>query len=623
MDLQKFNQTKFKIISLYEALENIHTELGITHFSEQLLLSKAALLADTFNVVVVGEFSRGKSTFINALLGQKILPSSTRPTTTVINKIHYDLNFAYNIYFRDGTNRQISEEEFQELIVGGTPDVDSAQEMELYEKHVEYIASIEYVDIAYPLELCQNGIDIIDTPGTNDTDREEITFKFIPQADVAILILSATQIFSDSEKDFLKNRILANDIQKIFFVINFKDRLASKEEEDELFDYATKHLESVLDNPRIYLVSSRNALNFKRTQSGQTLAGKRVIVPDTLEETGFAVLEDDLAQYLITQRATIKFQKYIERGLRICSALDSDYIQLQKRAILVDLEVVKQKVAEFKPRIAATKNNVVVELNRLLASLAAFEKKLVTRYRMGLEHIARAAIAAVDDYTGELNCEQILRRVENVVAPLQTKLHEELTEFKKTQMEGEIAYTVKKLNSACDNLIKNFQRELEISTTAMAEVAFSSTISMNDELYQRDIRLFKNFMIGGAIIGVIAASHMLVPIVGASFAMFNYFKYEQKGEILQKLKQQVNKKYYHTIKNQLQEFRSQYKRDADSMIQALQNEIGSKITSFDQQLKDLLLEKEANEVNNSAKLATLQDQSERIVLIQNQLKELF
>ncbi|OON94555.1 MAG: hypothetical protein ATN31_03020 [Candidatus Epulonipiscioides saccharophilum] len=623
MELTKFNQTKIEILKLYEILEDVHKQLNIDNFVEQLEYSKTALIHDNFNVIVVGEFSRGKSTFINAILGKKILPSSTRPTTTVINKINYGQDPTYTIYFRAESNRRISYQEFQNLIVGNTPDIDCPEEVLCYQKHLEFTSTIEYLNIAYPLPLCKNGIEIIDTPGTNDTDatREEITFKFIPQADVAIFILSATQIFSDSEKEFLKNRILSSDIQKVFFVINFKDRLKSEAEESDIIDYAKTHLEAIVKNPKIYLVSSKDALNFKRSQNGETVEGKRNIIPENLDATGFVELETDLEQYLIDQRANIKFQKYIERGLRICNELELNYIELNKKIILVDNDTLEQKVEAFKPLVTATKNIVASELNRLLESFALSEKVLLTKYRMGLEKIARAAENAVDNYVGELYTENILKAVENIVAPLQLILHNELSDLKKLHLEDEIEFSINKLNNTCDNLVENFKEELGITNPEILEAPLSE-MAINDELYQRDINLFKNFMIGGAIIGVIASSHMLVPIVGASFAMFNYFKYEQKGELLKRIKLQINKRYYDNIKGQLQDFKKQYKHDVELLLNILNDEIELKIRIFDEKLKELESEREINEVINKQKYENLELQSQRIQDIRNRLKNL-
>ena len=178
-----------------------------------------SLKQDSFNMVIVGEFSRGKSTFINALLGKRILPSSTKPTTTIINKISFGEEAEFNLHFRDSNDiKKITEEEFKDITAKVEPDYEDEFEVNEYNENLKLISSISYADIKYPTEICKEGIEIIDTPGTNDLDqaREEITFKFIPQSDIAILLLSANQILSQSEVNFLKERILENDIKKVF-----------------------------------------------------------------------------------------------------------------------------------------------------------------------------------------------------------------------------------------------------------------------------------------------------------------------------------------------------------------------------------------------------------------------
>ncbi|MGH4120837.1 dynamin family protein [Clostridium sp.] len=248
-DLSLYDSKREFLVSKLNEVSEVALSLGIEKTANHLHKSISELMDEKFRIVVVGEFSRGKSTFINALLGNSIFPSFVRPTTTILNKVSYSETPIYRIFLRDknSTCKIITKEQFKNVVAPKEPIMgDESSEYE-YENALKEISNISFADIGYPTELCKGGVEIVDTPGTNDLDpaREEITYKFIPESDVAIMLLSANQILAESEMKFLKDRIIKADIQKIYFVINFKDRLRDEEEQLRVINYAREHLEKV------------------------------------------------------------------------------------------------------------------------------------------------------------------------------------------------------------------------------------------------------------------------------------------------------------------------------------------------------------------------------------------
>lgn len=68
----------------------------------------------------------------------------------------------------------------------------------------DFLNQIDFADIAYPLDICRDNVEIVDTPGINDVNqnRIEITYRYLNQADAVIMLLSSTQALSRSEVDF-------------------------------------------------------------------------------------------------------------------------------------------------------------------------------------------------------------------------------------------------------------------------------------------------------------------------------------------------------------------------------------------------------------------------------------
>jgi ribosome biogenesis GTPase A len=120
-------------------------------------------LDELFLLVMVGEFNAGKSAFINALLGQKLLKEGVTPTTTQINILRYGAQ----------QERQVIDENLHSLTLP-----------------VDWLAEIS----------------IVDTPGTNAIIRshEAITSQFVPRSDLVIFITSADRPFTESERAFME-----------------------------------------------------------------------------------------------------------------------------------------------------------------------------------------------------------------------------------------------------------------------------------------------------------------------------------------------------------------------------------------------------------------------------------
>ncbi len=188
-------------------------------------LDRAILqLDELFLLVVVGEFNAGKSAFINALLGRRLLPEGVTPTTTQVTILRHG--------------------------EASTPPEDATGDVML---------------LAHPIEWLHD-INIVDTPGTNAIIRrhQEITEEFVPRADLILFVTSADRPFSESERLFLQR--IREWGKKIVFVVNKIDILETDADVERIVAFVEAHGRELLGRrPAVFPISARLAQRAKET----------------------------------------------------------------------------------------------------------------------------------------------------------------------------------------------------------------------------------------------------------------------------------------------------------------------------------------------------------------------
>jgi small GTP-binding protein len=175
---------------------------------------------ELFLLVVAGEYNAGKSTFINALLGDEVFAMGDLPTTREISILRHG---------------------------EAGPPQPSGKHTLIYH---------------YPLDVLRD-LEIVDTPGTNSLERMEemVTRDFVPRADLVLFVTSLLQPLTASELDFLT--LIRQWGKKVIFVVNGVDRRNSDEQIDRVREYITREVAKRLGGPEpaTWFVSSREALH--------------------------------------------------------------------------------------------------------------------------------------------------------------------------------------------------------------------------------------------------------------------------------------------------------------------------------------------------------------------------
>ncbi len=198
--------------------------LGLTE-SEAALLERAERIENNnFRLAVVGSMGRGKSTLINALLGEKLLPVGSTATTAVITQIVYGQDKHVTLVEKDGNETCISRTAFKDAYVLASND-----------EIPPAFANIAYAVLESDnCRLCEAGLEIVDTLGFDAMpEAEGMTQNYLNQVDAVLLVLNAFALFDDTDLAILDavNRIAGSKRNRIFLVINARTLDADKQTE--------------------------------------------------------------------------------------------------------------------------------------------------------------------------------------------------------------------------------------------------------------------------------------------------------------------------------------------------------------------------------------------------------
>lgn len=199
-------------------------------------------------VTVMGEFSSGKSSFVNAFIGDEVAPTGITPTTATINVVKYGRERSGRILYRDGSIETL---DWSELFPA------------LNDLPTERVRAIEMVEILLPLTQLER-VNIVDTPGLNSIlpEHEEVARGFIARADAVVWLFTASQAGKASERKALSS--IQREGKRVLGVLNKKDQLSARDV-DELVAYVEVEL-----GDRVELVvpfSARQALAHKQASA--------------------------------------------------------------------------------------------------------------------------------------------------------------------------------------------------------------------------------------------------------------------------------------------------------------------------------------------------------------------
>lgn len=225
--------------------------LGESERSARLGLLRRSLDDPTLRVVVFGEFSRGKSTLINALLGRLVLPAKLIPTTGHVTWVVHGPRDEVLIRFRDGREQRCGLNNL-ESAVALDPSGAARQDVDLLQ-----------VSVAHP--LLAGGIALVDTPGLNDKEAQtQRARRAIATADLVLMVLDARRLLNESERGLAVDWLDGQLGKPVALVVNFMGSLGEGERRSvrgRLEAWTRKSFRSGVGKAW-YEVDARSALRF-------------------------------------------------------------------------------------------------------------------------------------------------------------------------------------------------------------------------------------------------------------------------------------------------------------------------------------------------------------------------
>ncbi len=226
------------------------------------------LMEERFHLAVLGQFKRGKSTFLNALLGEHILPSSVVPLTAIPTFIRPSKERRVKVTFIGGMAEEHPASSTEEIIA-------LLEEYVTEGKNPKNVLHVAQVDVYLDSPVLGKGVVLIDTPGIGSTYKHntEVTLNFLAECDAALFMVSADPPVTEVEVEFLKE--VKKKVSRLFFVLNKIDYLGEGEREKmvEFFKSVLTGQADFGEDVKVFSISAKEGLSGR--EKGDTALWKK------------------------------------------------------------------------------------------------------------------------------------------------------------------------------------------------------------------------------------------------------------------------------------------------------------------------------------------------------------
>lgn len=278
LDLEQYDRFKFELAETLRAGTMHVRQIGGDSAAVRDIYARLA--EDRFNLVVVGRFSRGKTSLMNAMLGTNRLPTGIVPVTSVITTVAYGTDEKVVLYYYNSNL-------FMDIRLDQLPDYITER------GNPGNVKAIRTAEVQLPAEILRRGFHFIDTPGLGSSiiENTRTTEAFLPEADAFVLVTSYDSPLSEEEQRVL--RIIHESGRRVFLVVNKQDAANQAERQEALLHLQQQLAQLFADVPPLFSLSARQGL-------ASRMAGDSV----SLRESGLPALEAALIDFLVNDKRT-------------------------------------------------------------------------------------------------------------------------------------------------------------------------------------------------------------------------------------------------------------------------------------------------------------------------------
>lgn len=462
MMLDLFRQRRQDLLGALGDLRGLAELRGDESVRENVAEISRKLAENSFYLVVLGQFKRGKSTFINSLLGTRLLPTAIVPLTSIVTILRYGAEECVEVHFRNREKRCVSRDELLHYVTEkGNPGNEK---------------DVLQVEIAYPSPYLKDGVHIIDTPGVGSifSDNTQMTYNFLPKVDAALFLLAVDPPISQAEIDFLKD--VKQYVEKIFFIQNKIDYL---DESDRLesMTFSKTVIEEALGDGRIRIhpLSAKLALEGKLHDDTEKLG--RSFLPE---------FDRVLGDFLTREKGKVLLHSVLQSGLK-CLSDEEFAIKLEQKAVATPVDDLEEKIQLFDKelkRILEQKQDNDYLYEGEIKRLMDFLDRDMDRFRKERMPELLRELQKAGESNRHLPTTEYVKLMEDSLHGGVVRTFDEWILSQEERLNQEYAKISKRFSDRANEIIENLQAaSAKLFDVAVERVASEEAISSESHFY--------------------------------------------------------------------------------------------------------------------------------------------
>lgn len=659
-NFKEYRKNQQELAEILQEASVVTNGLNMSKEKELAQLSQKIQNA-AFKIMVTGTFKNGKSTFINALLGEEILPAFPWPCTAVINEIKYGTEKKAFLYFRNPLpdplpdqlaekavrhmNKykgkpipplQISYDEIKDYVV--IPMGVDAEQMKLQ-------SPFEKVELFYPLELLKNGIEIIDSPGLNeDETRTRVTMDYLGNVDAIQYVLNASAICASDEMQFVQNDLKGNQFDSVFFVVNKIDQISSREQ-PQIRQYAEIKIKEYYPQPELFCISAQNALD-GRLDHDEALVEKSGILP----------LEERLTEFLTKEKGKAKLASPAKSVRQILSREALEVVIPKERKLLeTSLDEVKARYDSIKPKVDQAAKEKELQEQKMETKIEGAGRKFERLAKAHINDMINSIPAWIEEFTPEtsLGIVPAKKKTEQAVTEISTyikgKINDAQNDWKQEVLTPAIEEEARNIFDAAEkdfskiyddidninvelmgreynaNPVPFWQRVAGVAGGLVLQnigLAFSGGVNGIGKEFAKTAAL----EVGATCILLFLGLFNPVTVMGMIITTFIFNTSKGSSKAMQTLKDQIADRAVNSIsekaEQQAQELADSIKEKLKEIKDQISDSVAKELSDLENQVKAIIEEKEKGETNVKARKESLDESEKKIHALNARLDKL-